>query len=98
ARACWGAWGKRRKTRTVLGTGYELLPPLLRFQIGPIRLHGRGFAGELEFGAGGEVLDVVVDVPGTGERLPVIDPLGACGGESQESQTQTAEGVSQASQ
>src|SRR5262245_57264893 len=45
----------------------------LRFQIGLIRLLGGRLAAELELGAGREVLDVVGDVPGTGQQLPVID-------------------------
>ena len=68
----------------------RLLPLLLRFQVRLIRLLGGGFAAELEFGAGREVLDVVGVIPGAGEKLPVIDALAASGteGQSQEGATQ----------
>src|SRR5262245_26821745 len=66
---------------------------LRRFQVGLEGFHGGGFAAELELGAGREVLDVVVNVPGAGERLAVIDALAAGAGEGDESQADAAERI-----
>ena len=68
---------------------------LLRFQLCLIRLHGRSLAAEFEFRPRGEVLDVIPDVPRTGQRLTPVHPLTAGKAAGRHKQSAAAQGRSQ---